>query len=59
MIKTVKILVCSMSLKVHFLDSHLDYFCENLDAISEEQGERFHQDIKKWRGDIKENGMPA
>ncbi|GBL92283.1 hypothetical protein AVEN_35833-1 [Araneus ventricosus] len=38
---------CSMSLKVHFLDSHLDYFPENLGAVSEEQGEIFHQDIKK------------
>ncbi|GBM26481.1 hypothetical protein AVEN_206169-1 [Araneus ventricosus] len=36
-----------MSLKVHFLDSHLDYFSENLGAVSEEQGERFHQDIKE------------
>ncbi|GBN93155.1 hypothetical protein AVEN_49701-1 [Araneus ventricosus] len=36
-----------MSLKVHFLDSHLDYFPENLDAVSEEQGESFHHDIKE------------
>jgi hypothetical protein len=36
-----------MSLKVHFLNAHLDYFPENLGAVSEEQGERFHQDIKK------------
>jgi hypothetical protein len=36
-----------MSLKVHFLASHLDYFPENLGAVSEEQGERFHQDIKE------------
>ncbi|GBO44042.1 hypothetical protein AVEN_5001-1 [Araneus ventricosus] len=36
-----------MSLKVHFLDSHLDYFPENLGVVSEEQGERFHQDIKE------------
>jgi hypothetical protein len=36
-----------MSLKVHFLDSHLDYFPANLGAISEELGERFHQDIKE------------
>ncbi|GBO40503.1 hypothetical protein AVEN_112430-1 [Araneus ventricosus] len=42
-----KILGCSMSLKVHFLDSHLDYFPENLGAVSEEQGERFYQDIKE------------
>ncbi|GBO02470.1 hypothetical protein AVEN_266198-1 [Araneus ventricosus] len=38
---------CSMSLKVHFLDSHLDYFPENLVAVSEEQSEIFHQDIKE------------
>jgi hypothetical protein len=36
-----------MSLKVHFLNAHLDYFLENLGAVSEEQGERFHQDIKE------------
>ena len=35
-----------MSLKVHFLHSHLDYFPQNLDDMSEEHGERFHQDIK-------------
>ena len=39
-------LQCNMSVKVHFLYSHLDYFPENLGAFSEEQGERFHQDIK-------------
>ncbi|GBM33335.1 hypothetical protein AVEN_179681-1 [Araneus ventricosus] len=47
MIKNFKILGCSMSLKVHFLDSHLEYFPENSGAVSEEQGERFHQDIKE------------
>ncbi|GBO27539.1 hypothetical protein AVEN_273875-1 [Araneus ventricosus] len=47
MLKNFKILGCSMSLNVQFLDSHLDYFPENLGAISEEQGERFHQDIKE------------
>ncbi|GBM78589.1 hypothetical protein AVEN_105179-1 [Araneus ventricosus] len=36
-----------MSLKVHFLVLHLDYFPENLGAVSEEQGERFQQDIKE------------
>jgi hypothetical protein len=35
-------LCCNISLKVHFLDSHFDYFPINLEAISEEQGERFH-----------------
>ncbi|GFV82760.1 uncharacterized protein TNCV_4147281 [Trichonephila clavipes] len=36
-----------MSVKVHFLHSHLDYFPKNLGAVSEEQGERLHQDIKE------------
>ena len=35
-----------MSIKMHFLFNHLDDFPENLGAVSEEQGERFHQDIK-------------
>jgi hypothetical protein len=37
---------CRMSLKLHFLHSHLDFFPENLGAVSDEQGERFHQDIQ-------------
>ena len=35
-----------MSLKLHFLHSHLKFFPENLGAVSDEQGERFHQDIQ-------------
>lgn len=34
-----------MSLKMHSLFSHLDFFPPNLGAESDEQGERFHQDI--------------
>jgi hypothetical protein len=37
---------CNMSIKIHYLHSHLERFPENLGDISEEQGERFHQDIK-------------
>ena len=33
-----------MSLKMHFLHLHLEFFHENLKAVSDEQGERFHQD---------------
>ncbi|GFX75567.1 uncharacterized protein TNCV_4714741 [Trichonephila clavipes] len=47
LLQNYKILGCNMSVKVHFLHSHLDYFPENLGAVSEEQGERFHQDIKE------------
>ena len=36
-----------MSIKIHFLHSHLDRFPENLGALSDEQGERFHQDVKE------------
>lgn len=37
---------CRMSLKMHFLHSHLNFFPDNLGAVSDEQGERFHQDIQ-------------
>ena len=33
-------------LKVCYLHSHLDFFRENLGDVSEEHGERFHQDIQ-------------
>ena len=36
---------CNMSLKIHFLHSHLDFFPKNLGAVSDEHGERFHQEI--------------
>jgi len=39
---------CNMNVKVHYLHSHLDRFLENLGVLSEEQGDRFHQDIKKF-----------
>ena len=52
---------CRMSLKVHILDSHLDKFKENMGAYSEEQGERFHQDIldfeRRYQGQYNENMM--
>ena len=36
---------CNMSLKMHFLFSHLDFFPLNCGEVSDEHGERFHQDI--------------
>ncbi|UYV80826.1 hypothetical protein LAZ67_19001886 [Cordylochernes scorpioides] len=45
---------CNMSLKIHFLHSHLDFFPDNLGAVSDKHGERFHQDIssieKRYQG---------
>ena len=45
MLKAYENLGSRMSLKMHFLHSHLDLFPPNLGAVSDEQGERFHQDI--------------
>ena len=37
---------CQLSIKVPFLHSHLDFFPLNLGAVSEEQRESFHKDMK-------------
>ena len=37
---------CRMSIKAHYLHSHLSESPTNLGDVSEEQGERFHQDVK-------------
>ncbi|GBM59891.1 hypothetical protein AVEN_62370-1 [Araneus ventricosus] len=45
---------CDMSLKIHFLDSHLNFFPDNYGQVSDEHGERFHQDVanmeKRYQG---------
>jgi len=46
MISNFEKLGCNMNMKIHFLHSHLDKFPENFGDFSEEQGERFHQDLK-------------
>ena len=50
-----------MSIKVHYPFSHLDYFPENLGNVSEEQGERFHYDIRmmeeKYQGRLDSHVM--
>ena len=45
LIKNYQNMGCRMSVKLHFLCSHLDFFQENLGDFSEKHGERFHQDI--------------
>jgi len=48
-----KAMGCNMSLKIHFLESHLDFFPENLE-VSDEHCERFHKGImameKQYQG---------
>ena len=52
----------NMSIIVHFLFSHLERFPDNLGDYSEEQGERFHQDIKtmeeRYQGRWDQHMMP-
>ena len=46
LLQTYQILGCRMSLKIHILHSHFGFFSpENLSSFSDEQGERFYQDI--------------
>ncbi|GBM68742.1 hypothetical protein AVEN_263566-1 [Araneus ventricosus] len=45
---------CNMPLKIHFLDSHLNFFPDNCGQVSDEHGEHFHQDManmgKRYQG---------
>ena len=54
LIESYEKLGCRMSLKLHFLHSHLNFFQDNLGNVSEEHGERLHQDIqvmeKRYQG---------
>ena len=43
LLQTYKSMGCSMSLQIHFLHSHLDFFPPNLGDVSNDK--RFHQDI--------------
>jgi hypothetical protein len=60
LVKNYSKMGCRMSLKVHILDAHHDTF-KNTGAYSEEQGERFHQDIldfeRRYQGQYNENMM--
>ena len=46
LVKSLQDMGANMSFKVHFLHRHLDKFPDNCGYVSNEQGERFHQDIK-------------
>ena len=50
MLKAYEQLGARVSLKMHFLHSHLDFFPPNLGKVSDKQGERFHQDISIIEG---------
>jgi hypothetical protein len=44
MLTSYHTLGCNMSLKIHLLHSHFDFFPNNCGMVSDEQGERFHQE---------------
>jgi hypothetical protein len=44
LIENYRALGCNTSLKMHCLDSHLDFFPQNLGNVSDEHGEGIHQD---------------
>ena len=54
LIKSYQNMGCRISVKLHFLCSHLEFFQENLADFSEEDGERFHLDNepmeKRYKG---------
>ena len=50
---------CRMSLKIHFLHSYLNFISPNLEAVSDEHGERFHQDITKMESNYQGKCNPG
>ena len=61
LVNSYKDMGCNMTIKLHFLHSHLDFFPKNLGAVSDEHGERFHQEIlemeKRYSGKLSINMM--
>ena len=49
-LQNYKVLGCSKYLKIHFLDSHLDFFPENFNVVSDE-----YQDISTMEKHYQEN----
>ncbi|XP_003376266.1 zinc knuckle protein [Trichinella spiralis] len=46
-----------LQLRLYFLHSHLDFFPQNFGHVSEEQDERFHEDIKQMEQRYHGDGM--
>ena len=59
LLKSYEDMGCRMSLKIHFLHSQLNFFPPNLGAVSDEHGERFHQDITKMESNYQGKWNPG
>ena len=40
---------CNMNIKMHYLFSHMGRFPDNRGSMNDEQGQRFHQDMKEMK----------
>ena len=59
MLEAYRNMGCNMSLKMHVLYSHIDFFPENLGAVSDEHGESFHQEISNMERRYQGKWTPA
>ena len=59
MMKNYESLGCNMSLKFHFMDSHLNFFLVKMCDVSDEHGERFHQEISEMESRYKGKPSPS
>ena len=58
LLSTYRALGCNMSLNLHFLQSHLDFFPGNMGSVSDEHCEKFHQDISRMKKKIERQMKP-
>lgn len=54
MLDAFKVINVNMSPKIHYLNSHLDFFARQLPTESDERGERFYQVCKPFEKNYKE-----
>ena len=54
LLKSIQDIGTNMSINVLFSHSHLDKFLDNCGDVSDEQGKRFHQDIKSMEERLQE-----
>ena len=59
LLKSYEDMGCRMLLKILFLHSHLNFFPPNHGAVSDEHGERFHQDITKMESNYQGKCNPG
>ena len=52
-----KAMGCNMGLKIHFLESHLDFFPDNLGEVSENMVKDFTKTFWLWKSGTKASGL--